>query len=54
MTTTSGDYVHEDQDDIKMEDDFTPHLSHPGTETSENPNEFHKNGKVWKVLKIST
>ena len=41
MTTTSGDCVNGDQDDIMREDDFTPHLSHPGTETTENPNEFH-------------
>ena len=41
MTTTSDDNNNGDQDDIMREDDFTPHLSHPGTENSENPNEFH-------------
>ena len=42
MTTTSCDNDHVDQDDIMREDDLTPHLSHPGTENSENPNEFHR------------
>ena len=48
MTTTSVDHDHGDQDDIKMEeDDFTPHQSHPGTETTENPTEFHTN-PLWE------
>ena len=42
MTTTSDDNNNGDQDDIMREDDFTPHQSHPGIETPENPNEFHK------------
>ena len=43
MTTTHHDNDNGDQDDIMRGDDFSPHLSHPGTENPENPNEFHKN-----------
>ena len=41
MTTTTCDSDHEDQDDIMRGDDSPPHLSHPGTENPENPDEFH-------------
>ena len=41
MTTTSQDNHHEDQDDLR-EDDITPHLSYPGTESQESPHPFHK------------
>ena len=41
MTTTSDDNDNVDQDDIMREDDVSPHLSHPGTENPENPNQFH-------------
>ena len=45
MTTTHQDNDHEDQDDEMRQEDITPHLSHLGTESSENPNEFHTLGK---------
>ena len=41
MTTTHQDNDHEDQDDDMRQEDIPPHLSHLGTENSENPNEFH-------------
>ena len=43
MATTHQDNDHEDQEDDMRQDDIPSHLSHPGTETTENPNEFHKN-----------
>ena len=46
MTTTHQDNGHEDQEDGMRQDDITSHLSHPGTENPENPNEFHKNRQI--------
>ena len=50
MTTTHQDNDHEDQDDNMRQEDITPHLSHPGTENPENPNEFHRNTYFYSVF----
>ena len=47
MTTTHQDNGHEDQEDDMIQDDITSHLSHPGIENPENPNEFHN--FPWKL-----